>query len=230
VRIINNDQTLLNLPNDDKLTFYLERDLDYKQSFDLIVDSTDSATQNKKLEVFLNYKSSKDSLPVLTETLPVINFPIYYNSYLQKSNSAKNWDKFDFDIDLLSNIDLNLSNVLTIPLTGTTQLIMTNSIKKGDVLYLRDFIVGTSSVIDFSGQYVVDSVNNNLSINLDITNNSIVTTYSRTNITNGTYITLNSVLSNKPYLTLNKGVKYRITRVNSSDTSSFSDRYLIENI
>jgi hypothetical protein len=232
VRVSNNDQTVLTLPNNDKLTIYLDRDLDYKQSFDLIVDSVDYATQNKQLEIFINYSDGQtNSLPVITKLMDTIDLPIYYNSYLQTTNSAKNWDRFDFEVDLSSNIDLNLNGILSIPLTGTTQVILNNSIKKGDTLSVQDFIVGTSSVINLSGQYTVDSVSTTtLYINLDITNNPIVTSYGETNITSGVSTTLNSILANKPYITLNKGVKYRVTRVDADNTSSFIDRYLIENI
>ena len=232
IRVTNNDQTVVTLPNNDKLTIYLDRDLDYKQSFDIVVDSADYATQNKQLEIFLNYSDGQtNSLPVITKLINTIDLPIYYNSYLQTTNSAKNWNRFDFEIDLSNNIDLNLNGILSIPLNGTTQLILNNSIKKGDTLMISDFVVGTSSVIDLSGQYVVDTVSTTtLYINLDITNNPIVTSYGETNITSGVSITLNSVLSNKPYITLNKGVKYRVTRVNADTTSSFVDRYLIEKI
>ena len=232
IRVTNNDQTVSTLPNNDKLTIYLDRDLDYKQSFDLIVDSVDYATQNKQLEIFINYSDGQtNSLPVITKLMNTIDLPIYYNSYLQTTNSAKSWNRFDFDIDLSSNIDLNLNGILSIPLTGTTQIILNNSIKKGDTLSVQDFVVGTSSVIDFSGQYTIDSVSTTtLYINLDITNNPIVTSYGETNITSGVSTTLNSVLVNKPFITLNKGIKYRVTRVNADETSSFSDRYLIEKI
>ena len=229
-RILNNDQTILTLPDNDKLSIYLNRDLDYKQSFDIVIDSTLLATQNKQLELYINYSSSEGTtIPVLTKVLGPIDFPIYYNSYLQVSNSAYNWEKFDFSVDLSSNIDLTLSGILSIPLTGTSQTIFNNSIKKGDTLSIKNFIVGTSSVIDFSGQYTVDSVNiNNLYINFDVTNNLLVMAYANTYITNSTYVTLNDYMANKPYIDLNKGARYRITRVDSSITSTFESRYLIQ--
>ncbi len=120
---------------------------------------------------------------------------------------------------------LNLTGTLFVPLSGATQAIFNNSIKKGDVLMIQDFIIGTSSIVDFSGQYVVDSVSTtDTSINLDITNNPTIVSYINTNGAT----TLNPILANKPYLSLNKGSKYRITRVSSDDTSSFSNRYLVE--
>lgn len=226
IRVINNDETIMSLPNNDKLTILLDSDLDYKQSFDIIIDSTDSATQNKKLEIFINYNSGiSGQLPVITNLIPNLDLPIYYNSYLQTTNSAKNWNKFDFNIDLNNNLILNLTGTLTIPISGATQTIFNNSIKKGDTLLIQDFIIGTSSIIDFSGQYTIDSVSTiDTSINLDITNNPIVVSYINSN---GETI-LNPILANKPYVSLNKGHKYKITRVSSDEMSPFSNRYLIE--
>lgn len=226
IRVINNDETIMSLPNNDKLTILLDSDLDYKQSFDIIIDSTDSATQNKKLEIFINYNSGiSGQLPVITNLIPNLDLPIYYNSYLQTTNSAKNWNKFDFNIDLNNNLILNLTGTLTIPISGATQTIFNNSIKKGDTLLIQDFIIGTSSIIDFSGQYTIDSVSTiDTSINLDITNNPIIVSYINSN---GETI-LNPILANKPYVSLNKGHKYKITRVSSDEMSPFSNRYLIE--
>ena len=36
------------------------------------------------------------------------------------------------------------------------------------------------------------------------------------------------LLSNIPYFELNKGVKYKITRISESDSDSIEERYLIE--
>ena len=52
--------------------------------------------------------------------------------------------------------------------------------------------------------------------------------YANTYITNSTYVTLNDYMANKPYIDLNKGARYRITRVDSSITSTFESRYLIQ--
>jgi hypothetical protein len=225
IRVVNNDETIFNLPNNDKLTIYLDRDLDFKQSLDFIVDANDSATQNKQLELYINYQLNEE-LPVLTKALETIQLPVYYNSHLQTPNSAKLWSKFQFEISLNSTIDLSLNGILTLPI-NTTGDILSNSVKKGDTLLLKDFIVGTGSTIDFSGQYTVDSVTSTV-INLDVNNNSVVMSYATTNITSGVSINVQPSLSNMPYLDLNKGSRYRITRVLSNMDSSFNDRYMIQ--
>lgn len=224
IRVVNNDETIFNLPNNDKLTIYLGRDLDYKQTLDIIVDANDSSTQNKQLEIYINYQLN-DRLPVLTKVLETIDLPIYYNSYLQIPNSAKLWNKFQFQIDLSPSIELSLNGILTLPISNNN--ILSNSVKKGDSLLLKDFIIGTASTIDFSGQYVVDSVSSS-TISLDVNSNTIVMSYATTNIVVGVSIDVKPFLSNMPYLDLNKGSRYRITRVSSEINSSFKDRYLIQ--
>jgi hypothetical protein len=230
IKVMNNDETLQILPNNDHLTIFLETDLTYKQSVEIVVDSELFATQNKKLDFFINYTSG-DQLPVLTKALNTIDFPIYYNSFLQIQNSSTTWNRFDFEIDLSNNIELSLSGFLSIPFTGVSQPIFNNSIKKGDTLMLQDFFVGTGSVIDFSGQYNVDSVSTtSLSITLDTSMNDIITTYAASFVTNGVSVPLNNLLANKPYLDLNKGLRYKITRTNAGATASFNDRYFIRKL
>jgi len=229
LNVVNNDQTNLTLPKNDKLTILLSRDLDYKQSFDLVVNSTPTATQNKQLQLYINYSNgnvNQNPVPTLVST---IDLPIYYNSYLQNSNSAKTWDRFDFKIDITNNINLHLNSIIDIPLTGTSQTILNNSIKKGDTLVIGDLFVGTSSVVDLSGQYTVYNVStSSLYISLDASSNVIVNSYASSNVTNGVSVTINNSMVNYPYLKLNKGIKYSVTMINNGATSSFSDRYLIQ--
>lgn len=231
VVINNNDETIQTLPNNQTLVVYFETDLNYKQSVDIIINSTDAATQNKKLEFFINYTGQV--LPSLTILPPVqtmafgpIDLPIYYNSNYQIANSAKNWNNFNFNISLNSDITLVQGN-LKLPLVEPS-FIVSNSIKKGDTLTLSDFQIGTSSTVDFSGQYQIteiDTVNN--TITLDLSNNPTVSSYQTSN---PTVTILTTLLSNMPYLGLNKGMKYRITCVSDTITSTFAERYLIQKL
>ena len=229
-RFVNDDVTSLTLPNNDTLTIYLDTDLNYMQTYEISINSTTAATQNKQLEVYINYSNGlTGSFPILTPILPTIDLPIYYNSYKQKINSAYNWSKFNFEVDLTSYISLSLNYTLSVPLTGVTQQIFNNSINKGDTYLIKDLLIGTSSVIDFSGQYKVSSVQtNNLYINFDLSTNQLVRTYANQNITNGISINLNPFLVSNPYIDINKGVNYRITRIDAGATSSISDRYLVQ--
>ena len=98
LNIVNNDEVDLTLPNNDKLTIVLDRDLDFKQSFDIIVDATDTATQNKQLEIYMRFRlGSATNLPVETKLLDTIDLPIYYNSVTQLSNTSKRWSDGEWE-------------------------------------------------------------------------------------------------------------------------------------
>lgn len=232
VVITNNDETIQTLPNNQKLVVYFETDLNYKQSVDIIINSTDTATQNKQLEFFINYTGqvlpSVTTLPpVMTKAFGPVDLPIYYNSSYQVPNSAKLWDKFNFNINLWNDVTLQTSGSLIIGLQEPP-FVIGNSIKKGDTVTLNDFQIGTSSTIDFSGQYQITDVNTiNNTITLDLSNNPVVISYQTAN---PTQTILTSLLSNTPYLSLNKGVKYRITCISDTTTSTFSERYLIQKL
>ena len=52
--IDNNDEVDLTLPNNDRLTVVLDRDLDYKQKLDIYIKGSNLASQNKKLDIYIN--------------------------------------------------------------------------------------------------------------------------------------------------------------------------------
>lgn len=259
LQVTNNDEVDLVLPNNDKLTVILDRDLDYKQSCYITIDSNNLSTQNKKLDIYLKYIITNDvdnttssdlvtlqsnvpinnpiaGLPVETPLITDIDLPVLFNSVTQLPNLANISNKFNFDIDLDKPVILNSGNILEIPL-NTHYMMVNNSVKVGDSLVINDFQVGTTSVFDFSGQYKVDSIGLvNSYLYLDISSNSELVAYGASatlpkyihnplGYVTGTYST---ELSNIPYFTLNKGVRYRITRVDSSDTSTIDKRYIIE--
>lgn len=228
VTITNNDQTSLILPNNNVLTILIGRDLDYKQSMDIIVNGYDTGSENKKLEIYINY-SVNNNAPVITKLIGPINLPVFYNRTTNKTNSAKNWSKFNYNIDMSSPIRLNTGSILEIPINSNSKLVY-NSINTGDTLTLNNFSIGTASLIDFSDQYRVKSVGaTNSYVYLDVSTNKTFNSYGSTaslpiifNDTN------NWLLSNNPYIGLNKGYKFKITRVDETISSSIQDRYLIE--
>ena len=227
INIANNDQTKLTLPNGGTLAIVINRDLDYRQTLDIIVEGNDIGSENKQLDIYINY-SANSNTPVITKLLPITDLPIYYNKSTKRTNSAKNWNKFNFDIDMSSPIRLNIGSILEIPINSNYNLV-SNSFNIGDVLTLNNFNIGTSSLINFSGQYIINSVGStNSYIYLDISNNINLVSYGASNslplLFNdpSTYL-----LSNNPYLGLNKGFKYSITRVDETNSSTIEDRYLI---
>ena len=54
LNIVNNDEVNLALPNNDKLTIVLSTDLYYKQSVDILITASQFASQNKKLDIYVN--------------------------------------------------------------------------------------------------------------------------------------------------------------------------------
>jgi hypothetical protein len=51
INIINNDQTKFLLPNNDVLSILINKDLDYKQSLDIIIEGDDIGSENKKINI-----------------------------------------------------------------------------------------------------------------------------------------------------------------------------------
>jgi hypothetical protein len=229
INIENNDDVNIVFPNNDKLVVILDKDLSFRQTIDINITATELASENKKLDIFM--VSDTGSLNGLqTEVLLVgdINLPIFYNTNSQLSNSAYLWKDFKFDIDFNQPMKLISDDRIEIPLEGNTYLI-NNSISPGDTLYLNNFFFGTGSTIfDYSGQYKVDSLVGLTSsyIVLDVSSNDkLVNAYiGQSPLTiHGVSSTL---LSNKPYFSLNKGKKLKITRISNSDI--LKERYHVE--
>jgi hypothetical protein len=229
IYIQNDDLNSFIIPNNEKLTILLDKDLDHKQSFDIIVDSNSTATQNKQLEVYVKYTYGVGSAPIESKLLETIDFPIYYNTNTQLPNSASTYNKFNFNIDLNKDIILNTGGLLYVPIDSNLPLIK-NHFKVGDTLVLDNLNIGTSSQSDFSGQYKINTVGTtNSYIFLDINSNVDLVNYGASSSLPLTINDLNNyLLSNYPYFKYNKGYKYRITRIDPSDFSELSERYLVE--
>jgi len=233
LNIVNNDEVNLTLPNNDRLTIILDRDLSYKQSVDIIITGSQLASQNKKLDIYINtvVPSTTSTTLTTTEALLIgdIDLPVYFNTVNSLPNSAYLWSDFNFNIDFSQTIQYTLGNILEVPLSGN-QLIINNSIKAGDTFKLNNLFVGTASIFDFSGQYTVDSIGGATSsyiyLNAD-SNPDLVAYGASASLPLYIHGTSSTLLSNSPYFTLNKGKKIRLTRVNSSDVS-ISEKYHID--
>ena len=230
VYIQNDDLNNYTLPNSEKLTILLDKDLAHKQSFDIIVDSNSTATQNKQLEVFIKYVYGVGSAPIESKIIETIDFPIYFNTNTQLANSAATYNKFNFDIDLSRSITLLTGGLLSVPIDANISMVK-NHFKVGDTLILDNFNIGTSSQSDFSGQYKINTVGaTNSYIFLDVNNNVDLINYASSTRPLTLNDSTNYLLSNYPYFKYNKGVKYRVTRIDPSDFSELSQRYLVEKI
>jgi hypothetical protein len=234
LNIVNNDEVSLSLPNNDRLTIVLSNDLSYKQSVDILITASPMASQNKKLDIYIDTtvpSTTNTTSLTTTEALLIgdIDLPVYFNTVNSLPNSAYLWSDFKFDIDFSKTIQYTIGNVLEVPLDAN-QYIINNSIKVGDTFKLNNLFVGTSSVFDFSGQYKVDSLVGSTSsyIRLNIDSNPDFVAYgSSASLPLYIHGTNSTLLSNLPYFTLNKGKKIKITRINPSDVS-ISEKYQIE--
>lgn len=233
LNIVNNDEVDLAMPNNDKLTIVLDRDLDNKQSVDILITGSQFASQNKKLDIYINTSIPSTTSTTLTSTEALligdIDLPVYFNSVNSLQNSAYLWSDFKFNIDFNQTIQYVTGNILEVPLEGNT-LLINNSIKPGDTYKLNNLFVGTSSVFDFSGQYKIDSVVGSTSsyIRLDISSNPDFIAYGASaSLPFYIHGTSSTLLSNHPYFSLNKGKKIKVTRINGSNVS-ISEKYQIE--
>jgi len=243
VHIINNDQVDVTLPNNEKLSLLVTTDLSYKQTMNLLISGSNLSTQNKRLDVFITTvnvltstaTSSGNTITEETITPPIetlligdIDLPVFYNTSTTQPNSASTWKGFNFDIDLNKDVQLLAGNLLQFNL-NSNDLVVTNSVKVGDSLVLNNLFVGTVSTFDFSGQYKVDSVVG-ATVSLNVGNNANFVAY-----TSNSYplvihqpSTSTSILSNSPYLSLNKGYFIRITRISPDDNVSIPQKYFVD--
>lgn len=229
VRVLNNDSQSIQLLNNNKLTIVLTRDLDFRQSVDIIVEGISNATENKKLDILIQYDDSFNS--VLTPVLTDIDLPVYFNNVTNTNNNAFNQTQQIFDVvfnDVNNPILFNIGDTLRIPMQATF------GFNQGDAIKLNNFSIGSTFGVtissDYSGQYIVSSVGTVSSyIDLDITSNLDLFQYYSTKSLPytihqfGSYSELNSV----PYINYNQGVKYTITRVTNNPSDSIDIRYSI---
>jgi len=236
VHIVNNDEVSLTLPNNDNLKLLLDSDLEFRQSIDILVTGTDLSSENKKLDIYISTinplgiatASAVDETQVETLIISDIDLPVFYNKTTTQPNSAKTWKSFKFEIDLNSDITLTSNNLLELTLNSNAYVVY-NSIKQGDTYTVNNLFLGTSSVFDFSGQYLVNSVGTTSSmIRLDITSNNDFVDYGSGQLPLTIHSASSSILSNSPYLDINKGQMIRITRISELDQIPVAEKYLID--
>ena len=219
VKINNNDNVSQILPDNQKLTVYLNRDLYYKQSVVFYIDGSMNSTENKLLDILITYKNG-NTVPVLTNAVTSMSLPVFFNLDQQETNKAYNWAQIRQDI---TQFQLNNDGE-----TVGMSCDRTTGLLKGDSIYLQNVYFGTDN-IKMDGQYKIDSLTSN-TINFDYTENSNLNDYITQGITDGDIVNgnvltdYNSIGSYR----FNKGYIVSITRVDKSDTSSFENRYLID--
>lgn len=237
VQIVNNDEVDISLPNNDKLVLSITDDLAFKQTMTLLVTGTDTSTQNKKLDVYIttinpigstSSTQSNTIVPEPVETLLIgdINLPVFYNTSTSQPNSAATWNGFDFEINFNSTITLLSGNILEFQMSEPDFLV-SNSINVDDELVLNNLFVGTTSIFNFSGQYPVESVNG-ATVSLDVSDNLDFVAYASNNYPLNIHTSTYSILSNAPYLKLNKGYIINITRISELDDIPLGEKYFVD--
>ena len=233
LNINNNDEVSVELLNNDNLKLLFTQDLIYRQSVEIRISGSDMASENKKLDILVNTVNplglaSTGTNKIETLLISDIDLPVFYNKSLSIQNSAKNWKEFNFNINFDESIIVNTNNLLQLSLKENAYIIK-NSIKSGDCIVLNNLFIGTSSVYDFSGQYFITSVGaTNSQIVLDVSTNLNFVDYVSGSIPYTIHTPSSSLLSNNPYLSINKGKTIKITRISESDNVSISDKYMID--
>jgi hypothetical protein len=226
LNIKNDDDIDFQLPNNDKLTILLDKDLKLRQTLEVLITGSENSSQNKKLDIFM-ISDAGSSGSEQSEILLIgdIDLPVFYNSNFDLPNSAFLWSDFKFTIDFDEKIEVTQNDRLSLHLSQNP-FIISNSIKVGDTLCLNNLFIGTQSVSDYSGQYRVDFVNGS-EIRFDMSSNSVfVSDYNNAQLPLEIHSTSDTQLSNLPYISLNKGKNIKVTRV--SNSSVLSERYSIQ--
>lgn len=228
VQITNNDSVALPLPTGQRLTLIVEREIALLQSVEMYIKPERLSTENKKLDIFIRSNYSGTGVPTDVLLLGNIDLPVSFNKISQSQNSAYLWKNSNLEIDFTKQIRLLVNNKLEVPFTGDNNILQ-NTLKIGDTYMLNNFFVGTSSVYNFSGQYVVDSVVGITQsyVQFDMSSNTdFVDFYSNSTFPVVIHGTSSTQLSNYPYLSLNKGRKITLTRI--SDSNNLLERYNID--
>jgi hypothetical protein len=234
VNIVNNDEVSLTLNENLKLLF--TSDLSYKQTVEILITGGDLSSENKKLDILITTinplgiqnLSTTSANAVETPIITDIDLPVFYNKNSSVPNSAKTWKKFDFDIDFNSDITVTTNNLLELKLDSNSNIVY-NSIVKGDSYNIHNLFIGTSSVGNYSGQYVVDSVGLTSSlVRFDITSNQDFVDFVSGQLPFNVHTSTSTNLSNKPYIDINKGKLIKITRISELNDLPVGEKYYIE--
>lgn len=221
VNLLNDDTISQELPDNQNLVIFLNRDLYYKQTIDIIVDGSIDSIENKKLDILVTYNDGSN-IPILRNIVDGLNLPVYYNVKFQDQNTAYKWKQIQQDV-----------NGFTLNNDGETvgiSVSRVNGLNKGDSILVENAIFDADgSSIKIDGQYIIDSVDELTStINIDYLQNDNLTSYINQEILSGNLSSGDIITDYKSMgmFRLNKGFKISITRVDESEISSFEDRYL----
>jgi hypothetical protein len=234
--VINNDTTNITLNNNDNLTIILSKDLMYKQSIDFIINANVTATENKQLDIYIN---SLDASNTVSSQLLIgnIDLPVYKNRATNAPNYSSNHNNVDLPIDLNAPITIQNNGYVVFKI-DINNVLLGNMVEQGDSFIIENFDLVTDfslgTVTNFDGQYEIDNIDvNNGTITFKLDTNVLFMEYLN-NITLPYVVNTGSsssyALSNIPKISLNKGYKITITRIDETNNSGITERYKIEKV
>ena len=212
VRISNNDIT-----NYNTMGIILDKDLSFKQSAEIYVDAK-SGYYSNLLNISINYYNSTVGGTVKTSLIDNFYVPTDIGDYIP-GDITYNKSYYN-DTYISHNINL-VETIGSVPLIYTilypTEQNVMGSASYQEKVYIENFKFindTTGALVDYSGMYEVGTTEADFNqLNFKI----LLNTYDMTSV-------------GIPKVHLPKAVKFLITRVDESDTSSIEDRYLIQKI
>jgi len=222
IEVPDSNKLLIRVTNDD-ITDYdvmgilLDKDLSYKQSAEIYMDSLSGYYANN-LKISINYDN--DNVGGAVKTTLVDNFYLptdigdYIPGDITYNKSYYNDTYISHNVNLIQT-EGTFPLIYTI-LFPTEQNVMGSSTYQEKV-YIENFKFThntTGELVDFSGMYQVGTTENDYN---QLYFKVLLNTYDYTSV-------------GIPKVYLPKSVKFLITRVDESNTSSIEDRYLIQKI
>lgn len=218
VVVPSSNKKLLNIINDDlngvnyDLDIILNNDLRYKQEFDINIYAKD-AFYSKNLSISMMYDDGINGV-VDTPLIDNISLPIDLKNY----NSITGEKEYNRTHYCTNNVSQYVDNVTTTGVTNEECALFTTSynlFNVGEYVYINNFIFTSgTTIIDRTGLYkVFDAKQAYITIEMNIQGLTLV---------------------GVPIISFYKGMRIKILRItdvdpiSGIDTSSISDRYLIE--
>ena len=207
IPIPTSNQLLLNIYNDnndfnENAKIIFNKDMSYKQDMDIFI-RPNMSTKNQTLNISMMYNNGSGTIKE-TSLINDVILPIDLISYNTLVPSASTYSNSYY-----TNTNVNIYGDSIVSGASSTIINVTeNLFEINDYIYIDNFYLQNGSVVtDYSGVYQISST----------TSNTII-------------ITLPSIglsMRSKPKISYYKGLKINILRVDSSTTSSISNRYKI---
>jgi hypothetical protein len=227
---INKTKPLINIFNNDingtasDIEIVLSDDLTYEQPMEINIMAND-ALYTSDLKISMMYDGGSGA--VKTTLLDDIKMPIDLDTYDPNTYNRAHYMSSEVYqmVDLLQETGATIDGV-----TATTTLFYSspNLMKKGEWVFVDNLVMQANdgTITNKSGFYKIisadESVNSmyvEIQVDLDLYDNDP---------SSDSYNPTGSKVLSIPTIRLYKGVKYTIIRVDNSDTSTISDRYMIE--